>query len=285
MKLSELRKALELPEEEHPLGIYIGLIVGFLILGTSTFILSKELIVELNKEGIDLTRVLLTKILLMLFSAYAALACLFGFFRIVNIQRTQVKRRDAEFRDFITHAKPLVEEVIRQRIIGEKLLKELERLQISIKNKEDKLQSIGERVAGSEAPAGRGFIDKWGEFLLFVALLSSASVGLFVYLEQHPWEMVPYSTILLAFAWWLMFARYFGLIFDIRSYYVPAVFILVVPSTAIILRAFMEAYQALFVVYVLLVVYIYSMYLHFKYIVTGELPEFMKFLSKIEIEK
>jgi hypothetical protein len=266
MKLKDLSK-FELPPEEHAIGIYIGLTVGGLVLGTGAAVLFRDLLITFTKEGISITAVLLFRILLLLSATYASLACFFGLFRLINLQRMQVRKVDAEFKDFLTYARPLVEEVIRQRIISERIsrkLDQLSRLEISERGKL-KFERIGPAVE----------IPKWEEFLLFVALLASISVGLFIYLEMHPWEMVPYSVIILAVAWWILIAKHFDLLYDVRAYYIPSIFILVMPSLSIILRAFMQPYQSLYVVFVIMFFYIWGMYTYFKYLVTGAVPQFL----------
>lgn len=270
----------ELPPEEHPIGIYVGLIIGGLILGAGTIILSREMLITFSKGGMKFNSIIVTQLLLMSFSAFASLACFFGTFRMISLQRMQVKKVDREFKDFVLYARPMVEEVIRQRLVGERLLEKLENLQRLMVMTEDTSTIGGGRSGGSGGFGGVGGVgdagvppsagvSKWGEFLLFVAILSTISVGLFVYLEQHPWELVPYSLILLAVGWWLVIARYFNIIFDMRSYYIPALFILVIPSLSIVLRAYMEPYQVLYLVFLFLGVYIILMYTQFKYMTTG----------------
>lgn len=254
----------DLPPEEHPIGIYLGLLLGGLILGAATVILSKELLAVFSQEGLKLSSLIVIQLLLMSLSAFASFACFFGMFRMISLQRMQVKKVDNEFKNFVLYARPLIEEVIRQRLVGERLLEKLENLQRLSVMTEDTLVTGG----GGGAPSSVG-VSRWGEFLLFVAILSTMSVGLFVYLERHPWEMVPYSLIILAVAWWLVTAKYFNLIFDMRSYYLPAVFMLVVPSLSIILRGYMEPYRALYFVFIFLGVYVVLMYLQFKYLMTG----------------
>ncbi len=264
----------DLPPEEHPIGIYLGLLLGGLILGAATVILSKELLAVFSQEGLKLSSLIVIQLLLMSLSAFASLACFFGMFRMISLQRMQVKKVDNEFKDFVLYARPLIEEVIRQRLVGERLLEKLENLQrLSAMTEDTLVTGGGRRGGGGGAPSSVG-VSRWGEFLLFVAILSTMSVGLFVYLERHPWEMVPYSLIILAVAWWLVTARYFNLIFDMRSYYLPAVFILVVPSLSIILRGYMEPYRALYFVFISLGVYVVLMYLQFKYLMTGSVPGF-----------
>lgn len=275
MKLKELPKLLELPPEEHPLGVYAGMAVGGLILGASTIILLREILSEFA-GGINLTQIVFIKFILMILSAFASFACFGGLFRMVALQRMQVKKVDKEFKDFIMYARPLIEEVIHQRIVGQKLLKELEKLQMAIKIEESKMELNRYNRGGGGGDETKGsLISKWDEFLLFVALLSSISIGLFIYLEKHPWELVPYSIIILASAWWLVIAKLFGTVRDLRSYYLPALFILIVPSLSVALRAVIEPYQALYVTFVLLFLYVISMYLYSKYVIVGKLPDFL----------
>ena len=121
-------------------------------------------------------------------------------------------------------------------------------------------------------------VSRWGEFLLMASLLTGISVGIFIYLERHPWRLVPYSVIFLSFAWWVLFARYFDLLGDWRSYVIPAIFILVMPSLSIIFRANLEPFpkmqpfEVLYVVFLIMFFYILIMYTYFNYLATGKLP-------------
>lgn len=277
--IKKLPKFGELPPEEHPIGIYIGLLLGGLILGTGTIILSRELLTIFSEEGLKLSSLIIIQLLLMSFSAFASLACFFGMFRMIALQRMQVKKVDKEFKNFVLYARPLVEEVIRQRLVGEKLLEKLENMQkLMVMADDTQVMEGGRRGGGRRSGGGNPSsfsVLKWEEFLVFVAILSTMSVGLFVYLEQHPWELVPYSLILLAVGWWVVIARYFNVIFDMRSYYLPAVFILIIPSLSIILRAYMEPYKVLYVVFLFLGGYVILMYFQFRYLMTGTMPGFL----------
>ncbi|MEE8168434.1 MAG: hypothetical protein V3T58_06135 [Candidatus Hydrothermarchaeales archaeon] len=268
MKLREFRLR-ELPPEEHPIGIYAGLAIGAFILGVGTLVLFRDMTIAFKKEGLKITLVWIFRLLLMLTSAYASLACAIGLFRLIGLQKTLVRKVDKEFRDFVMYARPLVEEIIRQRIIGEKIIESLDKFRSYREMEGEKL-----RFEEREPPMTLGF-PRWGEFLLFVALLSNISIGLFLYSIDFPWRLVPYSVIILAVMWWVVMAKYFGLLLDIRSYYLPAIFILVMPSLSIILRAYILPFQAVYVVFLIMFIYILVMYLHYNYLITGRLPEFV----------
>ncbi len=261
-----------LPPDEHPLGIYIGLAMGGVVLGIGTFVLSKEILVTFAKEGVKLDSMMVFRILLMLVTAYSSLACFFGLYRLLDLQRMVVRKVDEGFKDFVMYARPLVEEVIRQRIVGEKISEKLEQL-----GKREALMK-DRSIVGQYAETGSLKPSRWGEFLLLVSLLTGVSVGVFIYLERHPWKLVPYSVIFLSFAWWFLFAKYFALFDDWRSYVIPAVFILIMPSLSIILRAYMQPYEVLYVVFLIMFLYVLAMYVGFMYLATGELPGL---LSKI----
>lgn len=252
-------------EEGHPVGVYAGLLLGGVILGVGAIVLFREFLVTLSKGGLAFTTEIMIQMGLMVFSAFASFACFVAFYRIFTLQREMAKKVSQEFKDFITYASPLVEEVMRQRLMGEQLLQELDRLQNTIVMREEKHSWKREGALMAK-------ITRWEEFLLFVAVLTSMTLGLFVYLERHPWELVPYSLILLAIVWWVVVARFFGILFDTRSYYLPALFILVVPSLSITLRAFLEPYQAVYVVFILLFFYIVGMYTYYNYLTTGHAP-------------
>jgi hypothetical protein len=262
MKRREVLGLDELPPEEHAIGIYAGLFLGALILGIGAGVLTRDFYISFRTEGLQINTVFIFRVVLLMLSAYGSLACFFGLIRIIHLQRAQVRKVDQEFKDFIMYARPLVEEIIRQRIIGERLTDRLEQL------------SRRERAGSPEyVGLGVGGMSRWAEFLLYVALMANISVGIFIYLEQHPWHLVPYSVIILGVAWWLVVARYFGLVFDERAYYLPAVFILMMPTLSVLLRAYMEPYEVLYVVFGIMVLYILFMYSYFKYLTEGELPK------------
>jgi len=267
MKLRKFRLA-ELPPEEHAVGIYAGLALGALVLGVGTLVLFRDMLTTFQREGLRINLVLVFRFLLMLISAYASLACVLGLSRLIGLQRMLVRKVDKEFRDFVMYARPLVEEIIRQRIIGEKIIESFEKM-----GRYRSMEWEKKRFEGPGGPQVGGF-PKWGEFLLFVALLGNISVGLFLYSIDFPWQLVPYNVIILGIMWWFIISRYFGLLTDIRSYYVPAIFILIMPSFAIILRAYILPYQSVYLVFAILFSYIVAMYVYFNYLVTGMLPEF-----------
>ncbi len=267
MKLREFR-LIELPPEEHAIGIYLGLALGSFVLGVGSIVLFRDLLRTFQTEGLNITLIFVFRFFLMMISAYASLASIFGLFRMIGLQRMLVRKVDKEFRDFVMYARPLVEEIIRQRIIGEKIAEKLEKFSRIGRMEGEKLRTEGGRVGAAGFP-------KWGEFLLFVALLGNISVGLFLYSIDFPWQLVPYSVILLGIMWWFVVAKYFGLLFDIRSYYLPAIFILVMPSLSIILRAYILPYQTVYVVFFLMFFYIVGMYVHYNYLATERFPEFI----------
>jgi hypothetical protein len=266
MKLREFRLA-ELPPEEHAIGIYAGLALGAFVLGVGTLVLFRDMLITFKAEGLKINMVLVFRFLLMMVSAYAALACVFGLTRLIGLQRMLVRKVDQEFRDFVMYARPLVEEIIRQRIIGEKIIESFEKMGKSREIEWEKLRF-------EERPSAPSGFPRWGEFLLFVAILANVSVGLFLYSIEFPWQLVPYNVIILGILWWLVISKYFGLLTDIRSYYLPAIFILVMPSLSIIFRAYILPYQTIFLVFAIMFLYIVAMYIHFNYLVTGTLPEF-----------
>ncbi|MFQ5887713.1 MAG: hypothetical protein ACE5HY_03355, partial [Candidatus Hydrothermarchaeales archaeon] len=91
----------------------------------------------------------------------------------------------------------------------------------------------------------------------------------------YPWRFVPYSVIRLGVAWWFVIANFFGLLHDPRSYYLPAAFILVMPTLSLLLRAYMLDFQVLTVVFLLIFLYVISMYGYFSYLATGRIPDFL----------
>jgi hypothetical protein len=246
----------DLPPAEHALGIYFGLLIGGLVLGIGAALLFRELFLTFTGEGIKINGLVLSRILLFFATSFAALACFFGFYRMVFLQRLQVRKVDKEFKDFTMYARPLVEEIIRQRIISENLSEKLDNI--------SKRAGFGGRSVYDEGPPALRELAKRGEFLTAVAVLSSMSIGLFIYLERHPWELVPYSLIILAVAWWYITSRYFGLTYDIRSYYLPAMFILLMPSLSITLRVLIRPYQVVYLVFAILFLYVWAMYTYFK---------------------
>ncbi len=263
-----------LPPDEHPVGIYLGLVIGGIVLGIGTFVLSKEILITFAKEGIKLDTMMVFRILLMLATAYSSFACFLGLYRMVDLQRMMVRKVDEGFKDFVMYARPLVEEVIKQRIVGERISEKLEMLA----KKEALMKDGSMSMMGQYAEANSLKPSRWGEFLLMVALLTGVSVGLFIYLDSHPWKLVPYSVIFLSLAWWFLLTKYFDLFGDWRSYLIPAIFILLMPSSSIILRAYMQPYEVLYVVFLTMFFYVLVMYTHFNYLATGKRPGL---LSKI----
>jgi len=265
MATRESSKVGELPPEEHAIGVYVGLAAGGLVLGIGGLVLFRGLLFEMSAEGLKFTTQTIFRSILMLASIYASLACLFALRRLIGLQQSQVKKVDEEFRDFVIYARPLIEEIIRQRVVGERISERLDQLY--------RLREMeGERGIPSSVAATTPGSTRWQEFLLFAALLANISIGLFIYLERHPWRLVPYTIVILAVAWWFLLAKYFELLHDVKTYYIPAIFILILPTLSIILRAFTEPFVVLFYVYAALFVYIVVIYVYFKYLVTGEFP-------------
>ena len=265
----------ELPPEEHAIGIYLALVLGGVVLAIGTLIIFMDLLVLFQEKGFVFTPLLTFRILLLVISAYASMGCFTALFRMINLQRMQVKKVDREFRDFVMYARPLVEEVIKQRIIGERITERLDHF---------------DRRTGAVSDVGVGIIESagpqtssWGGFLVMVALLGNITVAIFLYLLQFPWSYVPYSIILLAFAWWIVMANFFRLLHDIRSYYLPAAFILIIPSLSMLLRGYMLDFQMISLVFLLVVFYIIAMYAHYSYLTTGKIPDFLPGLSTFRL--
>ncbi len=256
----------ELPPAEHPIGVYLGLVLSFIILGIGSVVLFLSIYSLFQTEGFRLTSDFVGRILLFFGSSYGAIAALTALYKIVKTQSHYSKKVEKEFRDFTVYARPLVEEVIRQRVVSQRISEQLEQLK--------KTQEI---VTPSETSRNR-----WNETLVLIAILGNASVGLYLFLDRYPWELVPYSLIFLAFGWWLVIARHFDLISETRSYYIPAIYILIVPTLSIVLRAYLELHQVLFFVFFSLVPYIISMYTYYSYIALGKLPSYVpeKFFGK-----
>ncbi|GEM_PF-1429482 len=257
---SSEKKPLTAPEHQDS-GTYIGLLLGGIILTTGAIVLFNDLYSTFSAKGIDITFAIIFSMGLMLASAYGAISCFFAIYRIAFLNKLLSKKIGEEFEDFVLYTKPFIEEVIRQRLVVEKVIDKLEALE---------KRSIESASAHPENPNPDSI--KWWEFLLFVALLTNISIGLYVYLEAHPFEMVPYSVIILGIAWWVLMARYFGLLFDPRAVYIPAFFVAVLPTLSIMLRIYLAPYQALFVVFLVLFFYVAAMYYHYKYLTTGISP-------------
>lgn len=266
-----------MPSVEQNDYLYAGLLSGGLILGIGAVVLFSDIISTFS-AGIELTTILIFRLLLMLLSAYGSASCFIGFFKIAKMRKTMSKKVSEEYEDFILYATPLVEEVIRQRIVGELIIEKLEAL-----------GALGKKL-GREASATvlSAPLPSWAKFQLAVTLLGTASVGLFVFLEAHPWELVPYSVLILSFLWYLAIAGYFGLLKDQRSYYIPAIFIALLPTASLLLRIVLQQYQVLYVVFIILGIYIFLMVVHFEYLVTGRKPFGLDFLleeAKKEVTK
>lgn len=276
MERKKATRLKDLPPAEHAVGIYLGILIGGLVLGIGAALLFRELFSTFTGEGIRLNGVILFRILLFFATSFASLACFFGFYRMVFLQRSQVRKVDREFKDFTMYARPLVEEIIRQRVISENLSEKLDNIA--------RRAGFGDKSIYDTGPPELRELAKRGEFLTSVAVLSSMSIGLFIYLERHPWELVPYSLLIMAAAWWYVVARYFDLTYDIRSYYLPAMFIMLMPSLSIILRAFIRPYQVVYLVFAILFLYVWVMYTYFDYITGGKAPEIFSIASSKAME-
>ncbi len=260
----------DLPPAEHPIGVYLGLLLSTLILGVGSAVLFISIYTIFQKDGFNLTSDFVGRILLFFASAYGAISALTALYNMVSFQRRYTKKVEKEFKEFTVYARPLVEEVIRQRLVSQKISEQLDQLKKS------------EKISG-ETENGVGAA-RWNETLILVALLGNISVGLYLYLERYPWELVPYSLIVLAVAWWIVIARHFEFVSDSRSYYLPAIYILIIPSLSIILRAYMDLHQVLFFVYLSLIPYLLGMYAYYSHVTTGHLPSFLPDFLKERVE-
>jgi len=260
------------PLEEQDSSTYIGLLLGGIILATGAVVLFGDLYSSFSTKGIDITFTIIFRMGLMFASAYGAISCFFGLYRIAALNRMLSRKIGEEFEDFVLYTRPLIEEVIRQRLVVEKVIDKLETLE---------KRSIESAAVQQESKSA--VTTKWWEFLFYVALLTNISIGLYVYLEAHPYEMVPYSIIVLGIAWWVLMAKYFGILFDPRGIYIPAFFITALPTLSIVLRIFLAPYQALFIVFLGLFFYVAAMYYYYRYITMG-IPPFSIAKLREEIE-
>lgn len=267
------KKPLTVPEQQDS-STYIGLLLGGIILATGAIVLFGDLYSTFGTKGIDITIALIFRMGLMLVCAYGAISCFFALYRIASLNRMLSKKIGEEFEDFVLYTRPFIEEVIRQRLAVEKVI--------------DKLEVMEKRniESASSRDESQNLTTKWWEFLFFVALLTNISIGLYVYLEAHPYEMVPYSVIILGIAWWILMAKYFDLLFDPRGIYIPAFFIAFLPTVSIVLQIILAPYQALFVVFLVLFFYVAATYYYYKFLTTG-IPLFSitKFREEIKASK
>jgi len=248
----------ELPPAEHPIGIYVGLVVAAAVLGVGSIILFVAIYNIFKTQGLTFSNLLLFRLLVMFASAYGAFSCVAALYSIASTQKKYVKKVDREFKSFITYARPLVEEVIRQRIISYRIADQLEQM----------------KRAQNAKPSPTTHL-KWYEFLILVAMLGNISVGLYLYLSNNPWSMVPYSVILLALGWWMVFAWYFDLLTDIKAFYLPAIYIVLLSPLSILLRAYLGLNEVLFAVFLSLAIYIIFMYSYYSQLSFGTLPTFI----------
>lgn len=251
----------ELPPAEHPIGVYLGLVLSTFILGVGSVVLFLSIYSIFKNSGFNFTSEFIGRILLFFGSSYGALSSLSALYSMVSFQRTHVKKVEKEFKDFTIYARPLVEEVIRQRLVSQGITEQLEQLQRA------------ERKGGSVT--SKGVASREYETLVLVAILANITVGLYLYHDRNPWTFVPYSLMILAFGWWFVVARYFDFIRDPRSWYIPAIYILIVPSLSIILRGYLDLHQVLFIVFASLIPYILGMYTYYSSITLGQLPSFI----------
>lgn len=251
--------------------LIFGVIIAIIILSLVAVVLFIQITSGL-KQGEVLTGENIFRGGLFLASAFAIFSCARAIIAINDTKKTKVSKVEETFQDFATFASPLVQEIIVARMINEKLIGRLDSLQ-ELKNYE-----TSKKVFDQESL-------NWGEFLMQVGLLGSASVGLFVFLDQHPFNLVPYSLMILAIAWYIIIANFFNAWEDTRSYYIVAIFMLTVPSLSIALRAVFEYNQALYYTFVGLLIYVYALYSYIKYIKTGLLPKAIQnILDKIAKE-
>jgi hypothetical protein len=249
----------EMPPAEHPIGVYLGLVLSSFILGIGSVVLFISLYSLFKSEGLKFTSEFVGRLLLFFGSAYGAVASISALYNIVSFQGVRIKKVEKEFKDFTVYARPLVEEVIRQRLVSQNVAQQLEQMK-----KRETFKEPSERVSAT-----------WNETLILVAILANATVGLYLYLDRYPWDMVPYSLIFLAVAWWVVIARHFDFMNDSRSYYIPAIYVLITPSLSIILRGYLELHQVLFLVFFSLVPYILGMYTYYSQITLGRMPSFI----------
>lgn len=239
--------------------LFFGVLIAIIILILVAVVLFTQITSGL-KQGQVLTGDNIFRGGLFLASAFAIFSCVKAIIALNDIKKNNVSNVEETFQDFATFASPLVQEVIVARMVNEKLIGRLDELQGLVNYQTSK----------------KGFEQEslnWGEFLMQVGLLGSTSVGLFVFLDQHPFNLVPYSLMLLAVAWYLIIANFFDAWEDTRSYYIVAIFMLTVPSLSIALRAVFEYNQALYYTFVALLIYVYALYSYIKYIKTGLLPK------------
>ncbi|HYN44789.1 MAG TPA: hypothetical protein VER35_02200 [Candidatus Limnocylindrales bacterium] len=248
----------KLPEEKNR-NIYVGLLLGGIILGIATIALLQDILTIFSKS-IEISAILIFRILLMVSSAYASASCFIGFFNMYKLEKGMSGKVKGEYNDFLLYARPLIEEVIRQRIVGEKIIEKMEALDAIEKNK----HAVNSGVSSS--------LPRWAKFQFFAILIGMASVGLFVFLEAHPWELVPYTVLILSFLWYLVVGGYYGVLKESRSYYIPALFIAILPTMSMILRLQLRQYQVLYIVFLTIGLYLFLMVSYFEYIVTGRLP-------------
>jgi hypothetical protein len=249
----------ELPPAEHPIGVYLGLILSSFILGVGSIVLFVSLYTLFITEGFRFTSDFIGRLLLFFGSTYGAFASITALYNIISFQRAHVKKVEKEFKDFTVYARPLVEEVIRQRLVSQSVAQQLEQMK---------------RAETYKGPTEKASV-KWNETLILIAILGNVTVGLYLFLDRNPWNLVPYSLIFLAIAWWVVIARHFDLLDDSRSYYIPAIYVLLIPSLSIILRGYLQLNQVLFVVFFSLLPYILGMYTYYSYITLGRLPSFL----------
>jgi hypothetical protein len=247
-----------LPESEHSIGLYLGLLIGAVILFLGSGIILVGIYSIFREEGISFSTPIIARLALFVITIFSAFAAFSAFLKMFKLERFLGKKSEREFKDFLYFARPLLEEVIRQRLVTQQLVTQVEQIR-----KEEKM-----------APGGAEST-RWNEFLFFVAILSTATVGLFLFITQNPWRIIPYSVIFMAIAWYIVMAYYFGLLWEPKSYYIPAIFILIIPSLAILMRSYINIDQANFLVFILLGIYILTMYAYYSQKTMGRLPFFL----------
>lgn len=238
--------------------LLVGVIIAIIILSLVAVVLFTQITSGL-KQGDVLTGENIFRGGLLIASAFAVFSCSKAAITIYDLKKTTVSRIKETYQDFATFASPLVQEVIVARMVNEKLIGRLDELQGLVNCQSSK--HVFDQASLN-----------WGEFLMQVGLLGSASVGLFVFLDQHPFNLVPYSLMLLAVAWYAIIANFFNAWGDTRSYYIVAIFMLIIPSLSIALRAVFEYNEALYYTFIGLLIYVYALYSYIKYIKTGLPP-------------
>jgi len=75
----------KIPEEKNK-GLYAGLLLGGLILSIASISLFQD-ILNIFSKSIEISAILIFRILLMVSSAYASVSCFIGFFKCSNLKK------------------------------------------------------------------------------------------------------------------------------------------------------------------------------------------------------